>query len=104
MTYRSLIIEEHLDAASASALYTVGANGRRFGSLNAYTWTLSAAAFAKTHNLATDYVDNCWARVALPAALLKAFLEQGRAGDPDSHRLVDRIVEGRWFVINEEEF
>lgn len=104
MTFRSLIIEEHSDAASAQAPYVAGANHPRFGSLNAYTWSFSAEVFAKAHDLAIDYVDNCWARVALPAPLLRVFLEMGGDGDPDWEELAGRVVDSRWFVINEEEF
>jgi hypothetical protein len=104
MTYRSLVIEEHRDAASAQAPYVLGVNHPPFGSLNAYTWRVSAEAFAAVHSLTIDYIDNCWVRVALPASLLRIFLEEGGAGDPHAPDLVSRIVDSRWFVITEEEF
>jgi hypothetical protein len=104
MTYQSLVIEEYPDAASAKATYVLGASNPPFGSLNAYTWPLSARTFAAAHGLTVDYVDNCWVRVAMPAPLFRIFLEEGGAGDPHAPSLTSRIVDGRWFVINEEEY
>jgi hypothetical protein len=51
MTYRSIIVEEHPTRESATAPYVVGGPTKlgcsRFCSLNAYTWPVSASAYAR---------------------------------------------------------
>jgi hypothetical protein len=108
MTYRSLFVDEHPSRESATAPYVIGApfspGVSRFCSLNAYTWPVSAEAFAREHDLHTDYVDNCWVLIALDATLLRAFLGSGSDVDPCVHSIIARTDDDRWYVITEEEF
>lgn len=104
MTFRSLFIEEHDDRDSAVAAYVTGAAYRVFGRLDAYGWSNPAWAFAREHGLAVDYVDNAWLRVAVDAAMLRGFLQGGAESDAGAVELIGRVADGRWYVINEEEF
>ncbi len=63
-----------------------------------------ALAFAREHELHTDYVDNCWALVALDAKMLRKFLNTGCNRDSDVPGILDRVNDDYWYVINEEEF
>lgn len=106
MTFRSLYVEEHPDRASATAPYDIGSAGAAplFCFLDAYTWPASALAFAREHDLHTDYVDNCWLLVAVDATMLRAFLQTGVGADPNVPNIIARVRDHHWYVINEEEF
>lgn len=104
MTYKSLTIEEHSDQQSATAAYRNNGDYKRFASLNAFTWPGSAWSFAQDNNLAVDYVDNCWLRVAVNAQGLREFLGIGGGNHPEAFGALEKVCDGYWYVINEEEF
>lgn len=104
MTYRSLIVEEHETRESATAVFVAGGHYKIFALLNAFTWPSPAWAFARDNDLSTDYVDNCWLRVALDAHTLRGFLALGAKTELNIGELIDRVENGHWYVINEEEF
>ncbi len=106
MTFRSLYVEEHADQASATTPHVSGSPraASLFCSLNAYTWPISALFFADEHDLHTDYVDNCWALVAMDGKKLRLFLKAGAEVDRDVPGILERVRDDRWYVINEEEF
>ena len=56
-----------------------------------------------SHDLPIDYVDNCWLRVAMDSTLLRLFLRSGPASDLVA-RLLDKVDDRKWYVVNEEEF
>lgn len=104
MTFRSLFLEEHNDEGSARKTYDPRASSSVAVDLNAYTWPNSALAFAELHDLPVDYVDNAWLRVVVSAPMARRFLESGTPDKQEAHNLVDRIRDGCWYVVNEEEF
>ena len=54
-----------------------------FCSLNAYTFPISAVAFAHKHNLEIYYINNAWIRVGVIGKNLIKFLAQGAKTEPD---------------------
>ena len=100
MTFMSIFVEKHSSEESAKAPYVSGASHEVFGSVNAYTWPHPVYKFAEENGLAIDWVDNCWIRVCVDGAQLKAFLAAGESTLGDH----DKIGDSDWFVINEEEF
>lgn len=93
-------MERHASQAAAMAPHATGKDYDIFGSLNAHTWPLSLKVFADVNGLSIDWVDNCWIRVCVDGAQLKAFLAAGdsKLGNQPN------IGNSDWFVINEEEF
>ena len=107
MTFRSLYVEEHPSRTSATRPYdraTHKFGAPLFRSLDAHTWPTSARAFAREHQLHTDYVDNCWLLVAVDAPMLRRFLRTGETSDPHVSVIIEQVKDDHWYVINEEEF
>lgn len=104
MTYRSLHIEQHVSRESALAPYVIGSEYTPFGSLNAWSFPISAEAWARKHDHAISYVDNAWARIAVDGQAFLQFLVFGSATEPDYAALIAAIDDGLWYVINEEDF
>ena len=104
MTFRSLTVEAHSDRESAHAPFAFGIEGTLIASLNAYTFPKSAVVYAKEQGLNIDYVDNCWACVAMDGLTLKGFLAFGRDTELDLELLTAKIDEAGWYVVTEEEF
>ena len=103
MTFMSLFVEQHDTEASAQEAHVTGRNYSVCSSLDAYSSTASVSSFAATHDLPIDYVDNCWLRVAMDSTLLRLFLHGGPGSDQVA-RLLDRVDDRKWYVVNEEEF
>ena len=103
MTFMSLLVEQHDTEASAREAHVTAREYAVCGSLDAWSWTASVSSFAATHGLPIDYVDNCWLRVAMDSTLLRLFLHSGPASDQVT-RLLDRVDDRKWYVVNEEEF
>ena len=72
--------------------------------LNAETWRANSVVLARERGLPTDYIDNCWSRVAVNGADLRHFLQIGAADDPAAARLLKSLDDQKWYVVNEEEF
>ena len=104
MTFRSLTVEAPSDRESAHAPFALGMEGTLIASLNTYTFPKSAVVYAKEHGLHIDYIDNCWACVAIDGLTLKGFLAFGRDTELDLELLTDKIDEAGWYVVTEEEF
>lgn len=102
MTFRSMFIEQYASRESATAPFASGQDHELFGRLNDAAGTLWS--FAKSNKLEPDYVDNCWMRVAVDAAGLRRFLELSLARAPRASELLMLVPDGKWFVINDEEF
>lgn len=104
MTYQSLTIEEHSNQRTATAAYRYDGEYKAFASLNAFTWPGSALSFAEDNDLAVDYVDNCWLRVAMNAENMRKFLSVGAECHPEAFGTIEKVCDDCWYVINEEEF
>ena len=102
MTFRSLFIEQHESRESATAAFAPGQDNQLFGWLNDAAGTLWS--FAKSNNLEPNYVDNCWMRVVVDADGLRSFLELSLSHAPRAEELLTLVPDGKWFVINDEEF
>ena len=104
MTYQSLSVEIHPNQESSVGNYVPNTGVETFCSLNAYTFPMSAAAFAHRHDLEVYYIDNAWIRVGVSGRNLVKFLAQGAGTEPDWPAIMAKIDLSRWYVIVEEEF
>ena len=97
-------MEIHPNRENTEGKYLPGTGIETFCSLNAYTFPMSAAAFAHEHDLEIYYIDNAWIRVGVIGKILVKFLAQGAKTEPDWSPIMARIDLNRWHVIVEEEF
>ena len=98
------MVEIHPNRESSVSSFIPGTRIEDFCSLNAYTFPISAAAFAHKHNLEIYYIDNAWIRVGVSGELLVKFLAQGAETEPDWPAIMAKIDLSRLYVIVEEEY
>ena len=97
------MVEIHPNRESTVGNYKPDSGIKDFCSLNAYTFPISAAAFAHEHNLEVFYIDNCWVRVGVSGEQLVKFLLHGFETERDWWDIALKVdFEGHYVIVDEE--